>query len=276
MRNLVKEWISIGRHGRFVGSLHSNFACLPDQPTNVHLQQAYFGKPLDVGNIPIPDYIPTNLSVFEKRRTVDPDAWSDAGAIWIRTWYGNGADDKDTPVQGSATRASADAAYLRLWQKALWPPDKAGFDDNMFGPYVFDDNDAAYGVWAQDADNEVELMDDIPSFILNALVRCPDAMEGGSGRDTVEEDELMWSQALLVVVADGEACEDGWVLLIAINDKGKVLHKRVRCKASEVGQNVAFWKDGGEPLDIETRKENVIEYRDANQSGNGWDDEEPL
>jgi hypothetical protein len=146
------------------------------------------------------------------------------------------------------------------------------FDDSMFGPYAFDDNAAAYSVSARDADDEVGLMGEIPPFILRALVRCPDAMEGSSGRDAEEDEEPTWSQALLVVVADGEACENGWVLLIAINDRGQVLHKRVRSKASDVGLNVAFWRDGGEPLDIEDRRENVMYYRDLNQSGNGWDD----
>ncbi|KAF1364348.1 hypothetical protein EJ07DRAFT_99323 [Lizonia empirigonia] len=143
----------------------------------------------------------------------------------------------------------------------------------MFGPYVFDDNGAAYGVSARDADDEVELMDGIPRFILSALVRCPDAMEGSSGHKTEEDEDLTFVQALLLVIADREACEDGWVLLAAMNHKGQVLPRRARCKAFEVGQNVASWKDGGEPLDIEGRRGNVVDYRDANQSGDGWDDE---
>jgi hypothetical protein len=203
---------------------------------------------------------------------VNPDEWSVASAIWIRTWYGDETEKRDRPNEEPVTRASADAAYAHLWQKALWPPGMHGFDDMMFGPYVFDDNAAAYGVSARDADDEVELMDEIPSFILSALMQCPDAMEGSSGRDAEEAEELIWSQALLVVVADREACEDGWVLLIAINDRSRVLHKRVRCKASLVGENVTSWKDGGEPLDIEDRKEDLVDYLDPNQSGDGWDD----
>jgi hypothetical protein len=203
---------------------------------------------------------------------VNPDEWSVASAIWIRTWYGNEAEKSDRPNEEIVTRASADVAYTRLWQKVLWPPGMHGFDDMMFGSYVFDDNAAAYGVSARDADDEVELMDEMPSFILSALMRCPDAMEGSSGRDAEEDEELIWSQALLVVVADREVCEDGWVLLIAINDKGQVLHMRVRCKVSLVGENVTFWKDGGEPLDIENRGENLMGYLDPNQSGDGWDD----
>ena len=58
-----------------------------------------------------------------------------------------------------------------------------------------------------------------------------------------------------MVVADGEASEDEWVLLLAINYKDQVLHRRTRCKAYDVGLNVAFWKDDGEPLDIGEERE---------------------
>ncbi|EDU42155.1 predicted protein [Pyrenophora tritici-repentis Pt-1C-BFP] len=79
----------------------------------------------------------------------------------------------------------------------------------MFGAYVFDDNAATYGVTARDADYEVELMDGLPAFILNALMQCPDVMEGSRHCDAEETEEQTWEQALLVVVVDGEACEDG-------------------------------------------------------------------
>ncbi|KAG9199589.1 hypothetical protein G6514_008351 [Epicoccum nigrum] len=249
-RTLVRTWIDLGRQGR------STFIerCRQD------------------GQVPVPGHIPKDLSAFEKRTRVDPDEWGQASAIWIRTWYGDDAGEVDRPNEETVTRASADDAYARLWQKALWPPEKQGFDDTLFGPYVFDDNAVAYGVSAGDADDEVELIDEIPSFILSALTRCPDAMEGSSERDEEDEEELMWSQALLIVVADREACEEGWVLLLSVNHKGQILHKRVRCKACDVQLNVAFWRDGGEPLDIEGHRENVMDYHDPNESGNGWDD----
>lgn len=242
--------------------------------TDARFEQAYLTRCRNIGNIPVPDGLPANLLAFERRELVDPDYWSDAGAIWIRTWYGDKAKTAYHPAEETATRSSADEAYMRLWRRALWPPDMHEFDDDMFGPYVFDDSDASYGVSAHDADDEVELMEEIPSFVLGALMRCPDAMEGSSGRKITQDEDLTYTQALLVVVADGEACEEGWVLLMAINDKGQVLHNRVRCKAIEVGQNVTFWKGEGNPLNIVGKGENVIDYRDVNQSGNGWDGEE--
>lgn len=39
------------------------------------------------------------------------------------------------------------------------------------------------------------------------------------------------------------------------------------------GQNVDSWRDGGEPLDIEGHRGNVMGYWDANRCGNGWDGE---
>lgn len=199
------------------------------QTTDAHLNQAYVQQCTEVGNIPLPDHVPSNLSAFEGRTTVDPDEWSNAAAIWIRTWYGHDPSLQDIMVEKTVTRAGADEAYLLQWRKVLWSPYTHDFDANMFGPYVFGNDDAAFGVSARDADDEVELMDEIPPFILSALVRCPDAMEGRSRRETEEHEDLNFLQALLLVIADQQACEDGWVLLAAINHKGQVLHRRVRC-----------------------------------------------
>jgi hypothetical protein len=131
-------------------------------------------------------------------------------------------------------------------------------------------------VAVRDADDKVELMDEIPSFILNALMRCPDAMNGNSVRvieDEDDEDHLLSHQALLVVVADREACEDGWVLLIALNHKGQVLHRRARCKAYRVSDQVYAWRDGDEPIHDPPFTENIIDYIEISRSGDGWDED---
>ncbi|KAI4621976.1 hypothetical protein J4E80_004351 [Alternaria sp. BMP 0032] len=253
-RNLIKAWIHLGERGR-----------------------SLYRERCD--DIPLPQQIPSDLSVFEKRRKVtDSGEWNRAaGAIWIRTWYGNGASLGEGSGEDIVTRASADEAYFRLWRKALHPYQlHYKFDADIFGPFIFDDNGAAYGVEARDADDEVELMDDIPSFILGALMRCPDAIEGSSEREIMEEDDhTELQQSLLVVVADREACEEGWVLLIALNHRGQALHMRVRCKAYLVWEQVNHFRDGGEPLDIMEGKDNVVDYLDANRSGDGWDEDEP-
>ena len=111
---------------------------------------------------------------------IDADEWGQAGAIWIRTWYGNETLIGDALRGATKTRASADEAYLWLWRKSLWPSDQHGFDDRMFGPFVFDNDIAAYGLLARDVDDEVDLMGKIPPFVFDALTRCPDAMEGCS------------------------------------------------------------------------------------------------
>lgn len=61
--------------------------------------------------------------------------------------------------------------------------------------------------------------------------------------------------------------------MIALNYKGQVLHMRKRCMAYQIALDVAFWRDKGEPLDVGGEEENVIDYRDADRSGDGWDDE---
>lgn len=86
------------------------------------------------------------------------------------------------------------------------------------------------------------------------------------------EEELDSAQALLVLVVDGEACEDDWVLMIALNHRGQVLHMRRRCKAYDTALRVTFWRDHGEPLDLEGGT-NVVDYWDMNGSGDGWDDD---
>jgi hypothetical protein len=243
--------------------------------TDEHLNQPCF-KRCGEDDISSSRHISSNLSVFEKRKETDPERWGVTGAIWIRTWYGNEALPDHTSVEETVTRASADEAYLRLCRKALWPPQvNYEFDGKMFGPNVFDNDDAAYGVATRDADVEVELMDNIPPFILNALIRCPDAMESGNGgRETIEDnDDLKWRQKLLIVVADREAREDAWVLLIALNHKGQVLHMRVRCKSYQVAEQVYFFRDGGDLLDVTEAEENVIHYLEGNKSGNGWDED---
>ncbi|KAH6868624.1 hypothetical protein BKA58DRAFT_317931 [Alternaria rosae] len=253
-QNLIRAWINLGERGR-----------------------SLYRERCD--DIPLPQYIPSNLSVFEKRRKVtDSGEWDTAAsAIWIRTWYGNEARLGEGSGEDIVTRAGADEAYLRLWRTALHPyQHHYEFDAAMFGPFIFDDNDAAYGVAAGDADDEVELMDGIPSFILSALMRCPDAIEGSSEREIMEEDDhTELQQSLLVVVADREACEEGWILLIALNHRGQALHMRVRCKAYQVWEQVNHFRDGGDPLDITESKKNVVDYLDGNRSGDGWDEDEP-
>jgi hypothetical protein len=152
------------------------------------------------------------------------------------------------------------------------------YDDEIVGPYIFDNNATNYGVASMDADDEVELMEAIPSFVLSALMRCPDVMEGHSQSSPWEhwlsetEEELDSTQALLVLVVDGEACEDGWVLMIALNHRGQVLHMRRRCKAYDTALRVTSWRDDGEPLDLEGGI-NIVDYWDMNGSGDGWDDD---
>ncbi|KAF2622367.1 hypothetical protein BU25DRAFT_352337 [Macroventuria anomochaeta] len=87
-------------------------------------------------------------------------------------------------------------------------------DDNIAGPFFFDNDAAAYGVRSRNADDEVELMGEIPSCVLSAIMRYLDAMEGSSKsgwkfRLTQTDEQLALDQALLVLVADQKAFEGG-------------------------------------------------------------------
>ncbi len=76
--------------------------------------QTYLDQAMNIGIIPVPGHIPVNLLVFEKRRTVDLDHWSDAAAIWIRTWYDDQARSTYHPVEELATRSDVDEACTRF------------------------------------------------------------------------------------------------------------------------------------------------------------------
>ena len=210
-------------------------------------RQTYHKRCEEVWQIPVPEHIPSDLCAFEKRLSIDQERWDHAWAMWIRTWYGNKSATQNITVTDPASTAQADEAYARLWQRAFHPTEKNGeYDDNIVGLYIFDDSAAAYGVVSKDVDDDIELMDAIPLFALNALMRCPDVMEGCSQSSPWDywlcqtEEELDSEQALLVLVADGEACEDGWVLMVALNHKGQVLHMRRRCKAYDTALRVTF------------------------------------
>jgi hypothetical protein len=66
---------------------------------------------------------------------------------------------RDASTAKERANSNADEAYLQLRQTALYPADQHGFDNDMFGLFVFDNDAGAYGLLARDADDEVELMD---------------------------------------------------------------------------------------------------------------------
>ena len=70
----------------------------------------------------------------------------------------------------------------------------------------------------------------VPGYLLAALMHCPKLLEGISdgdwrhfeGEERAEElAESDRTQKALVLVADRKACEEGWVLALAVNHRGR-------------------------------------------------------
>lgn len=119
----------------------------------------------------------------------------------------------------------------------------------------------------------------VPSYLVTALMHCPDQFDGNSyaskwrnhtpSEARVAEAEVDTRQNLLVLVADKRACEDGWVLFLAINHKGQVLPFRIRGQAREASTINAWWMEG------QALAENTLDPDKDEEcylhEGNGWD-----
>ncbi|KAL2826472.1 hypothetical protein BDW59DRAFT_171854 [Aspergillus cavernicola] len=173
----------------------------------------------------------------------DPDRAVDgqiSRTLWIRTWFGL-PDNKQS-------QDAADAAYERLFLEGM------------------QQGDSEYG---------------LPLYLFTALLHYPDQFDGVTTaevhhakiekalREGGEEREAK-RQCLLVLVADRKACEEEWVLHLAVNHKGRVLPFRARDAASYVSDNVGNWGEG-EPLQANTEAAEGQEEECYMRDGSGWD-----
>jgi hypothetical protein len=74
----------------------------------------------------------------------------------------------------------------------------------------------------------MEVMEDIPSIVLTALMRCPDALDRTCETAwrhwcAASDEERDLDQALVAVIIDGVACEEGRVLMVSLNHEAQVL-----------------------------------------------------
>jgi len=236
----------------------------------------------------IPDGVPQDL-LTDNERKVNGQL---TNVLWIRTWYGttdgsaaSSSSNQSSEDQGEAdnalvSRDTADAAYRRLWRRAfLWNPDDEDevYDDSSIpSPFIFDNDAARFSVRQTSKEQIITPTGTVPDFVLNVLMKCPDQMEGSSDsswrhddEETIaaEQEHLSQAQKLLLMIADREACEDGWVLEIAINHKGEVVPGRVRIKAVHTRENAGQWLTEGMALDEATEgKDEEIYYYE----GDGW------
>jgi len=246
----------MGRYGRNV-SLRTPSVAGPD----TDMSQLYY-KRWELWDGTVPAHTPTNLLTDDER-----SANSEADRIlWIRTWYGDELTD----------RATADASYRRLHRRAFLQDDRnpnETFVDGLLvdSSFVFDEEASDFG------SNGPVQVGTTPDFVLRALTHCPDQLDGASMRSWRSDDEaaiaaiendLEKEQVLLVLVADREACEDGWVLQVALNHQARVLPMRLRSKADRLIMEVSCWQTGADPIDVVNSSKSVEMYVGH---GSGWD-----
>lgn len=225
-----------------------------------------------LGTIPLPEEIPNNVP----QNLLSPRERAHNGQIertlFIRTWYG----DYNDP----ASQEKADVDYAHLVEVISTEYGEMRLMIDEF--FIFDDEEqfsSSPVLSAQSSD--VEFSDGvaiptpgcIPSYVLAALMHCPDQIDGSRIENLdafPPAEEVEDWQMLLVLVADRKACEEGWVLHLAINHRGQVLPFRIRDGADWVSVSCGNWSDGQQLRENTLNPEEDVElYMD--RGGSGWD-----
>lgn len=223
-----------------------------------------------LGTIPLPEEIPNNVP----QNILSPKERAHNGQIectlFIRTWYGDPGDP--------ASQVKADADYAHLVEVISSVYGEMRFMIDEF--FIFDKEEEFSSSIHSTQGGNVEFSNGIaiprpgciPSYVLAALMHCPDQIDGIrienlNALPPVEEVDS-W-QMLLVLVADRKACEEGWVLHLAINHKGQVLPFRIRDGADWVSVSYGNWSDGQQLAENTLSPgEDMEMYMDR---GGGWD-----
>lgn len=214
-----------------------------------------------------PEDNPFPPPVSEKRLTIDLDAWNFIWAIWIRSWFGNDNRYYDSSFGDRVTRTQADEAYALLKERVFCPLERIGkIDDKFAGSCIFEDDELDQSLRDVGDDSDMEVMGDVLSIVLSALMQCPDAL----GRTcenawrrwcAVSDEEGDLDQALVAVVVDGVACEEGRVLMVSLNHKGQVLCAPERCELSELGLDMTSWRHRRGSLYVAGAREDEIDQQ---------------
>ncbi|CBF89278.1 predicted protein [Aspergillus nidulans FGSC A4] len=226
-----------------------------------------------LGTIPLPEEIPSNVP----QNLLTPKERAHDGQIertfFIRTWYGDPSDP--------ASQQKADDDYAHLVEVISSDYGDMGLMMDKF--FIFDEKEEFSSSLLSTQSRDVEFSDDVaiprpgcmPSYVLAALMHCPDQIEGNrveNLHDLPPAEEAERRQMLLVLVADRKACEEGWVLHLAINHKGQVLPFRIRNGADWVSASYGNWCDGQQLTENTQDPEADVEmYMDHGAGGGGWD-----
>lgn len=110
-------------------------------------------------------------------------------------------------------------------------------------------------------------------------MRCPDLFEGNSNRDwrkhdvetaAAEEPLLAKRQRFLLTLSDRKACEQGWVYLVAVDHKGRVLLTRATGQAAKIKYFANEWLSEGVSLsELDLEEGDTVVYGSSSQ---GWED----
>ncbi|KAL2812194.1 hypothetical protein BJX63DRAFT_421930 [Aspergillus granulosus] len=248
-RALVEQWVKLGHYGR----------------------REYVDQPPIKQEIP-PD-VPRDL-LTEHDRVLDKRPEQ---TLWIRTWFG----DKDS----KASQEAADAGYAKVYRHAVQGDiDTAENQSNgLMGEVLMFTDRHEFGRGFRSEASSSGLDPDIrdgialgtpgslPWYVLRAMMHCPDHVVTWSQRHLQDpEEELDKYQKVLVVVVDRKACEDGWVLMFALNHKGAILPLRARNKAYWVDMTVIGWISDCTPLN-EMGEDSDDEQEMYMAEGDGWD-----
>lgn len=226
----------------------------------VNHAQEYLGRIPEVEDIP--PHVPQDL-LSGRDRAHDGQI---ENTLFIRTWYGDGSTE---------SQEKADRDYARL--TGVISEEYGEMDEMMDPVFIFDERGVFSSLQAPDGEfsdgNAVPRPGSLPSYVLAALTHCPDQIDGCrvEGLDELPPaEEIEGCQELLVVIADRKACEDGWVLHLALDHKGHVLPFRLRDRADRVSTNLGNWRDGQRLTENTLDPEEDAEvYMDG--GSNGWD-----
>ncbi|KAJ5958479.1 uncharacterized protein N7479_005629 [Penicillium vulpinum] len=268
-RILVEKWIALGKYGRnvYINLPNLSFSHLyPLTNKPKHFALATFADPI-IDDIPVG--VPQDL-LSEDDRALNSML---STTLWIRTWFG---DPKDK------SQEAADTAYARLRKTVLQQGRENYHISYIPKEFVFEDRqelsadaqrggDVIRGVAAGCAGS-------VPGYLVAALMHCPELFEGMSDDDwrhfTGEEraEELAESdrvQSALVLVADRKACEEGWVLVLAVNHRGEILPFRVRERAKDTAQIAVNWLQGQPLSEVADDEDEDVEFYLG--GGDGWE-----
>jgi hypothetical protein len=202
----------------------------------------------------VPPGVPTYLQTPQQRAQACNER---AVTMWVRTWYGN----------DEVGREQADEEYENLC-------DHVGEHASEFirGNWAFEDDEQLLA----DPIGAPTVKGVTPPYV-QVLFGCyPNSLEGGGGirerqKSYIQSGLGVGKQHFMMVVADKRACQTGAVLLLGIDDFGRMTPERLRVKPGDVHSFCANWDDG-QRLDENFRDEDDRELeRDWLLGDDAWE-----